>query len=135
MRWLLDTDTCSFAVMGEPSVFTRLDSLDRDAWAISSLVYAELFYGLKKGQLAKRSALALTKFLRAAPVVSFDQAAAKEAAAVRSELEKIGKPSGAIDQLLAGHARALGAIFVTSNTTHFERVPGLRLESWLEPAH
>jgi tRNA(fMet)-specific endonuclease VapC len=134
VRWLLDTDTCSDAVMGEPSVFSRLDSVDRDAWAISSLVYAELSYGLERGRLSKRSATALTKFLRAAPVVPFDQAAAKEAAAVRYELEQLGKPSGAIDQLLAGHARALGAVFVTGNTTHFENVPGLRLENWRRQA-
>lgn len=130
MRWLLDTETCSFAVMGEPSVFARLDSLDRDSWAISSLVYAELHYGLDKGRLSARSAEALKKFLRAAAVVPFDQAAAREAAGIRHHLEKLGKPAGAIDQLLAGHARALGATFVACNTKHFENVPGLRLENW-----
>jgi len=35
-----------------------------------------------------------------------------------------------IDQLIAGQARYLGATLVTSNTKHFEHVPGLRLENW-----
>lgn len=130
MKWLLDTDICSFAVMGEPRVFSRLDSLDRDEWAVSSLVYAELHFGLVKGQLLPRSVEALTKFLRAAPVIPFDQDAAKEAAIVRWELEKHGKPSGAIDQLIAGHARSLGAVLVTANTKHFEHIAGLRVENW-----
>jgi len=130
VRWLLDTDTCSFAIMGDQTVFSRLDSLDRDAWAISSLTFAELQYGLEKGALKERSEKALTKFLLAAPVLSFDQQAAREAAAVRRELEQRGKPSGAIDQLLAGHARALGAVFVTCNTQHFQNVPGLVIENW-----
>lgn len=130
MRWLLDTDTCSFAVMGDEAVFSRLDSLDRDSWAISSLVCAELHFGLAKGQLKERSIAALEKFLRAAPVVDFDASAAQEAAQVRAELERVGKPAGGIDQLIAGHARALGATLVTSNLRHFENVPGLRVESW-----
>jgi tRNA(fMet)-specific endonuclease VapC len=116
--------------MGDERVFRKLDSLDRDAWAISSVVYAELHYGLAKGQLFERTATALEKFLFAAPVVSFDSHAAREAACVRAELEKLGKPSGAIDPLIAGHARYLGATLVTSNTKHFENVPGLRLENW-----
>ena len=130
MRWLLDADTCSFAVMGDQQVFSRLDALDRDAWAISSLVYAELHFGLAKGQLQERSARALEKFLRAAPVIPFDTHAAREAAIVRAELEQLGTPSGVIDQLIAGQARYLGATLVTSNTKHFEKVPGLRLENW-----
>jgi tRNA(fMet)-specific endonuclease VapC len=130
MRYVLDTDICSFAIMGNREVFTRLDDLDRDDWAISSLVYAELHYGLVKGHLQPRSEKALQKFLSAAPVVAFDADAAKEAASVRRELELQGKPSGAIDQLLAGQARMLNATFVTANTKHFDRVPGLRVENW-----
>jgi tRNA(fMet)-specific endonuclease VapC len=128
--YLLDTSTCSYAVMGHAAVFSRLDSLDRDLWVISSLVYAELQFGLEKGQLRPRSSEALTKFLTSAAVVSFDRAAAREAARVRAELEALGKPAGAIDQLIAGHARALGAILVSANTQHYANVPGLALENW-----
>lgn len=134
MKWLLDTDICSFAIMGDPTVFPRLDALDRDSWAISSLVYAELHFGLDKGRLAPRSALALRKFLRAAPVAAFDSEAAKEAAAVRWELERQGTPSGVIDQLIAGQARALGAVLVTANVTHFRHIPGLAIDNWRAPS-
>lgn len=130
MKWLLDTDTCSWAVRGDDRVFSKLDSLDRDSWAISSLVYAELHCGLAKGQLQERTSRALGKFLMAAPVVDFDRQAARAAAVVRVELERSGKPAGAIDQLIAGQARALGAILVTSNVKHFENVLGLRVENW-----
>jgi tRNA(fMet)-specific endonuclease VapC len=128
--YLLDTSTCSYAVMGHPGVFTRLDSLDRDLWVISSLVYAELQFGLEKAKLRPRSREALAKFLASAAVVSFDRAAALEAARVRAELEALGTPAGAIDQLIAGHARALGAILVSANTRHFLQIPGLALENW-----
>jgi tRNA(fMet)-specific endonuclease VapC len=128
--YLLDTSTCSYALMGHPTVFARLDSLDRDSWLISSLVLAELQFGLEKNQLRPRSRESLALFLKAAPIASFDSNAAREAAMVRAELEARGTPSGAVDQLIAGHARALGAILVTSNTKHFEGVHGLRVEDW-----
>jgi tRNA(fMet)-specific endonuclease VapC len=35
-----------------------------------------------------------------------------------------------MDLLIAGHARALGAVLVTNNTTHFSRVKGLACENW-----
>lgn len=131
LLYLLDTDTCSFAVMGHPEVFPKLDGLDRESWALSSLVFAELDYGLVRNKLLPRSALALEKFLSSAAVVAFDQKAAHEAARVRAHQDQIGKPSGAIDQLIAGHALALGLVLVTGNTKHFEHVPGLVVENWL----
>lgn len=36
--------------------------------------------------------------------------------------------------LIAGHARAGGMTVVTNNAREFERVPGLLVEDWSEPA-
>jgi len=33
--------------------------------------------------------------------------------------------------MIAGHARAQGLILVTNNLREFERVPGLRVEDWV----
>jgi len=128
--YFLDTDTCSDAVSAHPSVLHRLEQLDRDQWAISSIVKAELRYGLENGKLLSRTQLSLEKFLALAAVVVFDDKAAVEAAKVRAEQEKTGRPSGAVDQLIAGHARALGATLVTSNLKHFSPVVGLVTETW-----
>jgi tRNA(fMet)-specific endonuclease VapC len=132
-QYLLDTSTCSYAIMGHPTVFCRLDALDRDSWVISSLVLAELQFGVEKGQLSPRSQQALGAFLDSVVVVPFDTSAAREAAKVRAELEGLGHPAGAIDQLIAGHARALRAILVSANEKHFAKVPGLALENWWQP--
>ena len=129
--YLLDTDTCSELVMGNAGVFSRVDELDRDAWCISSLVFAELQYGLEKGKLLPRSKDSLQKFLDSASCVSFGSQAAAEAAMVCAELEQLGRPSGQMDYLIAGHARSLGATLVTGNTRHFELVGGIRLENWI----
>jgi tRNA(fMet)-specific endonuclease VapC len=131
--FLLDTDICSEAVMGNPRVLSRVRDCDPDSWAISALVYAELQFGLEKGQLITRSREALEKFLHFAPMVPFDGDAARQAAIVRAELERVGRPSGQVDYFIAGHARSLGATLVTGNTRHFEAIGGLRLENWDMP--
>jgi tRNA(fMet)-specific endonuclease VapC len=128
---MLDTDTCSELVMGDTQLFSRIDSLDRDSWCISSLVFAELQFGLEKGRLNPRSRDSLRKFLGSAPCVAFDCAAAREGAMVRGELEKLGRPANQMDYLIAGHARSLGSTLVTGNTRHFENVGGLRVENWI----
>jgi tRNA(fMet)-specific endonuclease VapC len=131
VKYLLDTNICSAAVMGQPIVVSMLEGLNSDDWAISSLVFAELQFGLEKGALRADSANALQLFLDFVPVAKFDREAAARAAWVRAELERQGRPAGAVDELIAGHSLALGATLVTNNTRHFEQVPGLRLESWL----
>ena len=101
---MLDTDTCSELVMGDTQLFSRIDSLDRDSWCISSLVFAELQFGLEKGKLNPRSRDSLQKFLGSAPCVAFGCAAAREGAMVRGELEKLGRPANQMDYLIAGRA-------------------------------
>lgn len=132
LTYLLDTDTCSFAITRRPEVFERLESLDRDSWAISSLVYAELAFGLVRGALSPRSHTALEKFLQGTQVVSFDARAARRAADIRAYQQKQGRPSGAIDQLIAGHALSLNLTLVTGNTKHFSDIPGLVIDSWIQ---
>ena len=66
-------------------------------------------------------------------VEAFDEAAARQAGIVRAGLANFkpnAQPIGAYDVLLAGHALALRAVFVTNNTKEFSRVPGLQVENW-----
>jgi len=66
-------------------------------------------------------------------VVPFDAAAAYHAGFVRAYLASLkpnAQPIGPYDALLAGQALAIGAVFVTHNTTEFSRVPGLACENW-----
>ena len=50
---------------------------------------------------------------------------------IRQELESQGATIGALDMLIAAHALALGATVVSNNTSHFSRVPGLKVNNWL----
>ena len=98
---------------------------------LSSIVAFELWYGVGKSQRRESNTQRLEAFL-AGPLewAEFDEGDAREAGAVRAELESAGKPIGAYDVLLAGQARRRGATLVTSNAREFGRVRHLAWEAW-----
>ena len=63
-------------------------------------------------------------------IVDFDSGAADAYGVIRADLERRGLPIGDLDMLLAAHALSEGLIFVTHNTSEFQRVRGLQLEDW-----
>ena len=58
--------------------------------------------------------------------------AALQYAEIRADLKKRGALIGANDLFIAAHARALGLVLVTNNTSEFVRVPALELENWVQ---
>lgn len=44
----------------------------------------------------------------------------------------MGHPLGALDMLIAAHARSLNLILVTNNVKEFDRVPDLRIDNWAD---
>lgn len=68
--------------------------------------------------------------LAAVRLLPFGELAAERAAAIRIDLERIGKVIGPMDVLIAGTALAHGATLVTHNTAEFSRIEGLRVVDW-----
>ena len=60
----------------------------------------------------------------------FDDEAAEAYSRIRADLEKIGKPIGPNDLLIAAIAIANDVTLVTHNTGEFGRVKELRIEDW-----
>ena len=101
---------------------------------LSSIALMELEYGAaKRPEIAafrERIARLQAVFPR---VESFDDRAARHTGFVRAFLANLkpnAQPIGVYDALLARHALALGAVFVTHNVAKFSRVPGLAVEDW-----
>ncbi len=128
---LLDTDTCIYLARGNPQVLEKLREKARSDVRISIVSIYEMEFGLRKATLRKKAKRkALDDLIELFEVAPFEQAEAVEAAAIRAELEKSGKPIGAIDYLIAGTARAHRCTLVTGNTREFSRVRGLKVEIW-----
>jgi tRNA(fMet)-specific endonuclease VapC len=133
LRYLLDTDICSFLINGRfPEIEKRVQRLPRSAIGISNITRAELRYGaLLKG--SARLIKTLDSFLTEFESYSWDNECADIYAEIRVHLKKTGAPATANDTMIAAHARSLDVTLVTHNTRHFEKVPGLRLADWVNP--
>lgn len=150
MIYLLDTDTLIYMVRGlkitnpkNDREKQRLQAARRIAArcrkqqvggndiGLSAITVAELEYGARNSADYPQEIAAVRKVLTPFVTFDFDAAAcAEHYGEVRHALESNGTPIGAMDLLIAGHARALGATLVTNNTEHFSRVVGLKCENW-----
>lgn len=131
MKYMLDTNICIYAIKHKPAeVINNFLEHNPDDMCISSITYGELMHGVEKSQAIERNRAAITLFLSAIAILTFDSRAAEEYGRVRAELEKSGTPIGPMDTLIAGHAKSEGLILVTNNTREFMRVRGLKVEDW-----
>lgn len=130
-RYMLDTDTCSYIMKrSHPIVLKRLRAVPVSDVCMSVVTKAELLYGVEVSPRRAQDAAALAAFLPYVETVVFDDDAAIHYAHIRADLKKRGALIGANDLFVAAHARALGLVLVTNNTTEFERVSGLTVENW-----
>jgi tRNA(fMet)-specific endonuclease VapC len=132
MKYLLDTNIVAYIIKKRPiEVLHKLQTLDWKEIAISSIVVAELWYGVEKSQLKEQNKAALEAFLRPFTIIDFDTLAAEAYASIRADLESTGKIIGANDLLISAHALSHELILVTNNVKEFERVGGLQIENWI----
>lgn len=127
---MLDTNIVSELVRRpDGEVARRAITLDRGSVAISIIVAAELRYGAER-----RGSIRLTRQLEAVlsaiDMLPLGTPADRHYGMIRSELERMGRPIGHNDLLIAAHARALDATLVTRNVGEFGRVPNLAIENW-----
>ena len=131
MLYMLDTNAVSAALKGIPQIDTRLAALAPSEWCISAITRAELRYGVALRPAAVRLARYVDAFLQTVWTADWDVKAADQHGRLRARLRQAGTPIGDFDEMIAAHALAMGAVLVTDNTRHFERVEGLSLENWL----
>lgn len=117
---------------GFENILIHITRVGADACALSTLVYHELQASALSHRLTKADRSAISALLSKFWIYDFDLDAAFGAARVKAYLEGIGKPSGAVDMMLAGHVLARKAVIVTANIKHFRHVPGLVVENWLK---
>jgi tRNA(fMet)-specific endonuclease VapC len=132
MNYLLDTNIVAYIIKKRPiEVFNKLLSLHWDEIAVSSIVVAELWFGVAKSQQKEQNKLALQNFLDPLTILNFDSKAAECYASIRADLENKGTIIGANDLLISAHAVSLGLTLVTNNVREFERVKELKIENWV----
>lgn len=130
LQYMLDTDTCSYAMKRVPSVVKRLAKVPIGEVCISVITKSELLFGVEVSPRQPQDEATLTAFLRYIEVLDFPDIACAHYANIRAELRARGAMVGANDLFIAAHARSLGLTLITNNTREFRRVRGLSIENW-----
>jgi tRNA(fMet)-specific endonuclease VapC len=130
----LDTDICIYFMEGQyPSVAERMSEVPLDQLAISTIVIAELRFGMVKSARAPANIQRLHAFLVPFRTLAFDASCSAQFATAKLFLQRSGRMIGAMDLLIAATALANDATVVTNNVEEFSRVRGLRVENWTIP--
>jgi tRNA(fMet)-specific endonuclease VapC len=130
--YVLDTNILIAALKAQPEVRLRLEVTPLSALRLSTIVLGELEYGAEKSAHSRRNRARLATVARRFPLVGIDYETTRHYARVRALLERRGTTIGANDLWIAAQALAIDATLVTDNQREFSRVPGLKLENWLD---
>jgi tRNA(fMet)-specific endonuclease VapC len=140
---LLDTDHTTFLKYPDSErgrrLIERLKAVsESDAISVAIVTVEERMRGwlavIAKEKSALRQALGyrelalLFEFYQEFEIVPFDEAAAKQLDDLRRQKLRLGT----MDLKIAATALVNHALLLSANRTDFERVPGLRVENWLD---
>jgi tRNA(fMet)-specific endonuclease VapC len=124
---LLDTDILSEFLKGINTIVVRNSTAYRQAfgyYSLSSITVMEVISGLQRNQSSRR----IQKFLDdiiAEEVLSFLQSDGKLAGEIDGDLERVGRPIGRCDPMIAAIAISNGLELVTGNIAHYQRIQQL----------
>jgi tRNA(fMet)-specific endonuclease VapC len=131
LQYMLDTNICIYVIKSHPpTIRERFNSL-AEQLCISTITLAELLYGAEKSTLRAENLRVIEQFTSRLEVLAFPAKAAAHFGQIRAEVERLGTPVGPLDMLIGAHARAEGLVVATNNEREFRRLPGVRVENWV----
>ncbi len=119
-----DSDVLIDALRGkEPWLSHVATELRAGRLTTTSISAFELLSGAKK----KAEQVKVQRLLEAMPITPLDEAAARKAAEIRLQLERVGRGISMADYLIAGICLQQNAVLLTRNIGHFSRIEGLSI--------
>jgi tRNA(fMet)-specific endonuclease VapC len=132
MKYLLDTDTLIFWLKGNQQIENKacLFGLDKLRYLIIS--YAELYFGAYNSQHIERNLQTIEVIKQKLQLVEFNEKSAQIFGKIKANLKQQGNIILDADIMIASIALSHELILVTNNSKHFNRIPNLQLENWIE---
>ena len=131
LKYMLDTNIVIYTIKNRPEEVREAFKRHDGQMCISSVTAGELIFGAERSEQTEKNMAVLEGMFARLDVLPVATQDAAHFGQLRAELITAGKPIGPYDMMIAGHARSLCLILVTNNVREFERVPGLRVENWV----
>lgn len=133
MGVLIDASVLIGGERGRAALADELSGREDEEFFLSVVSASELLHGVHRAKApdvrARRSAF-VEAVLSRFPLLSIDLPTARTHSQLWAELASTGKMIGPHDLWIAAACIAHGLSLVTANAREFERVPGLRIETW-----
>jgi tRNA(fMet)-specific endonuclease VapC len=131
LKYLLDSNIVIYVIKRRPIEVMSVFNENAGRMAISAITLSELCHGAEKSAKVAQNLAVVEEFASLLEVLPYTAKASQHYGAIRTSLEKVGRPIGVNDLHIAAHARSEGLTLVTNNLGEFERVPGLLTENWV----
>jgi tRNA(fMet)-specific endonuclease VapC len=129
-KYMLDTNVCIFFLQGKYGIREKIQRIGRKNCCISEITIAELLYGAAYSQSEKhsRDVEIVLESLTLVPIYD----SLPTYAATKAHLRRNGQLIEEFDMLIGSSAVHHGYVMVTENIDHFERIPGIEIDNWIE---
>ena len=127
MKHLVDSDWVIDFLKGRPNARAVLESRYSEGLAISIITYAEVYEGIHYGSDPPRNEAVFRRFLQGVRIIGISRPVARCFVALRGLLRSRGDLIPQPDLIIAATAVEHRLIWLTRNTRHCARIPGLQL--------
>ena len=129
-KYMLDTNVCIFFLQGKYGIKEKIQRIGRKNCCISEITIAELLYGAAYSQSEKhrRDVAVVLENLTLVPIYD----SLPTYASTKAHLRRNGQLIEEFDMLIGSSVVHHGYVMVTENIDHFERIPGIEIENWVE---
>ena len=128
--YIIDSDTLISLVRGQHGVQQKMVHIGLSQCKVSEISLAELYVGAYKRNDIK--GMGQANYIAQTFEIVRISSHLEDYAKLRAGLERQGCKLDSMDLFIAASALAEDLTLVTHNTEHFSRVPGLKLEDWIQ---
>ena len=134
-KYILDTNTWIEHFHRRPEIRKRIKELDPDQLYVSEVTLAEMTFGALNSKDYERHIKEPQELRESVTVLGIGQVCDEYAeirCALRKKKKSLDKEIGNFDILIGATVLHYGLTVVTDNIKHFEPMPGVKVENWIQ---
>jgi tRNA(fMet)-specific endonuclease VapC len=131
MKYLFDTDILIYWLKGNQAIEKKAVAIGLENIGYSIISLAELYFGAYNSEQIDKNLQAIQIVQQKLSLFNFNDKSCTHFGMIKAQLKQQGNSIMDADILIGSIAQANKLILVTNNTKHFQRIPNLQLENWL----
>lgn len=131
MKYLFDTDILIYWLKGNQAIERKAVAMGLENIGYSIISLAELYFGAYNSEQIEKNLKAIKIVQQKLPLFNCNDKSSQLFGMIKAQLTQQGNIIMDADIMIGSIAQANELILVTNNTKHFQRIPNLPLENWL----